>query len=148
MAQSTPPASVAVQQLWASTLPDSSGVPQALARYRGKPVVINFWASWCGPCVQEMPELSALSQQYAAKGIEFAGIAIDSAGNVSAFLSRIAVKYPVYVAGFGGADLVRSFGNASGGLPYTVVVDRAGAVRYAKLGKVDGAELKKILQGL
>jgi thiol-disulfide isomerase/thioredoxin len=144
-AQST---TVAVQKLWADTLPDASGAPQALVRYRGQPVVINFWASWCGPCVQEMPALSSLSQQYAAKGIQFIGIGIDSAANITAFLNKVPVKYPVYVAGFGGAEITRSFGNNVGGLPFTVVVDRAGSVRYSKLGKVDEIELKRILARL
>jgi thiol-disulfide isomerase/thioredoxin len=146
-AQSTDPVA-AVQKLWASSLPDATGTSQALARYRGKPVVVNFWASWCAPCVQEMPALSAMSQQYAPKNIQFIGIGIDTAANIATFLNKVPVKYPVYVAGFGGADISRNLGDAAGGLPYTVVIDRTGVVRYSKLGKVDEAELKQVLARL
>jgi len=149
-AQSTdgPASASAVQKLWASSLPDATGANQALARYRGKPVVVNFWASWCAPCVQEMPALSALSQQYAPKSIQFIGIGVDTAANIATFLNKVPVKYPVYVAGFGGADISRNLGDAAGGLPFTVVIDRTGVVRYSKLGKVDEAELKQVLGSL
>jgi len=149
-AQSTdaPGSAAAVQKLWASSLPDANGTSQALARYRGKPVVVNFWASWCAPCVQEMPALSALSQQYAPKSIQFIGIGVDTAANIATFLNKVPVKYPVYVAGFGGADISRNLGDAAGGLPFTVVIDRTGVVRYSKLGKVDEVELKQVLARL
>lgn len=136
------------QALWASTLPDVAGHNQALAQYKGHPLVVNFWASWCGPCVQEMPELSAIQNQYSQKGIQFIGIGIDSADNIRGFLKKLSVSYPIYVAGFGGADLARAFGNSAGGLPYTVVIDRNGKVRYSKLGQINAAELRQALNTL
>jgi thiol-disulfide isomerase/thioredoxin len=131
--------------LWASTLPDANGHRMNLAGLKGQTLVVNFWASWCGPCVEEMPALSALQAQYASKGIKFVGIGVDSAANINGFLKKVAVSYPIYVAGFGGADLARAFGNTAGGLPFTVVIDRNGRVRYSKLGRVDIAELKQAL---
>jgi thiol-disulfide isomerase/thioredoxin len=142
------PAGDAVAKLWASSLPDPAGRPQSLARFAGQVVVVNFWASWCGPCVEEMPSLAALYNQYRTKGVDFVGIGVDSAANVSKFLATVKVDYPIYVAGFGGADIARQFGNGPGALPFTVIVDRAGKIRYAHLGIVKPGELKRELDRL
>ena len=136
------------QALWASALPNTAGQTQTLSKYKGHPLVVNFWASWCGPCVQEMPELSAMQTRYLPKGIQFVGIGVDSADNIQGFLKKVKVTYPIYVAGFGGADLARAFGNSAGGLPYTVVIDAQGTVRYSKLGRIDAAELRQALNAL
>jgi thiol-disulfide isomerase/thioredoxin len=138
----------AVAQLWKTTPPGASGTSQPLSSFKGKPVVVNFWASWCGPCVKEMPALSALQRDYQKKGITFIGLGVDSEKNINDFLQKVHVDYPVYVTGFGGADLARSFGNNAGGLPFTVVIDAKGAVRLTKLGEVDETELKKTLDAL
>ena len=138
----------AVDQLWKETPPAAAGTSQPLAAYKGKPVVVNFWASWCGPCVKEMPTLSAMQREYEKKGITFIGLGVDSEKNVNDFLKKIPVDYPVYVTGFGGAELARSFGNKAGGLPFTVVIDSDGRVRLTKLGEVDASELKHTLDGL
>jgi thiol-disulfide isomerase/thioredoxin len=131
----------AVGTLWSRSLPDTSGTSQPLAQYRGRTVVLNFWASWCGPCVKEMPALSDLQRRYAQKGVQFVGIGIDSAQNVTQFLEKVKVDYPIYVAGFGGTDIARLFGNTTGGLPFTVLIDKTGRVRYTKLGEIDAATL-------
>jgi thiol-disulfide isomerase/thioredoxin len=138
----------AVEQLWNATPPGASGTSQPLAAFKGKPVVVNFWASWCGPCVKEMPELSAMQREYQKKGITFIGLGVDSEKNINDFLTKVPVAYPVYVTGFGGADLARSFGNNAGGLPFTVVIDSKGAIRSTKLGEVDTAELRRTLDSL
>lgn len=119
-----------------------------LAALRGKPVVVNFWASWCGPCVKEMPTLAALHREYEKKGITFVGLGVDSEKNVNAFLKKVPVDYPIYIAGFGGADLARNFGNNAGALPFTVVIDAKGVIRSTKLGEVDPKELKATLDAL
>ncbi|HTH63011.1 MAG TPA: TlpA disulfide reductase family protein [Paraburkholderia sp.] len=138
----------AVGQLWSAAVTGTDGKPQSLAAYKGRPVVINFWASWCGPCVAEMPELSALQREYAKKGIRFVGLGVDSASNVNAFLQKVKVDYPVYIVGFGGADLARAFGNNAGGLPFTVVIDAKGTVRSTKLGQIKPDELRRTLDAL
>jgi len=144
----TQPSGNAVDQLWKITPPAASGTSQPLAAYKGKPVVVNFWASWCGPCVKEMPTLSALQREYQKKGITFIGLGVDSEKNVNDFLKKVPVDYPVYVTGFGGADLARSFGNNAGGLPFTVVIDSKGTVRSTKLGEVNEGELRHTLDAL
>jgi thiol-disulfide isomerase/thioredoxin len=143
-AASTASAASPVDQLWSAAVTNVDGKPQSLSLLKGHPVVINFWASWCGPCVEEMPALSQLQREYAKKGVEFVGLGVDSDKNVKAFLQKVRVDYPIYVIGFGGADLARAFGNNAGALPFTVVIDAKGVVRSTKLGH----ELKATLDAL
>lgn len=138
----------AVSQLWTAAVTTPDGKPQSLSIYKGHPIVVNFWASWCGPCVEEMPELSALQREYAKKGIQFVGLGVDSATNIQNFLKKVPVDYPIYIAGFGGADVARAFGNNAGGLPYTVVIDANGSVRATKLGQIKTDELRHTLDTL
>ncbi|CAB3650144.1 TlpA family protein disulfide reductase [Paraburkholderia rhynchosiae] len=146
-AQSGPKES-AVAQLWAAPVTTVDGRTQSLSVLKGHPIVVNFWASWCGPCVEEMPALSQLQRDYAKKGIQFVGLGVDSEKNVRNFLQKVKVAYPVYVTGFGGADLARAFGNTAGGLPFTVVIDAQGDIRSTKLGQVDQKALKQTLDSL
>ncbi|MFM0225248.1 TlpA family protein disulfide reductase [Paraburkholderia dipogonis] len=138
----------AVAQLWTAPVTTVDGKPQTLSLLKGHPIVVNFWASWCGPCVEEMPALSQLQRDYAKKGIQFVGLGVDSEKNVQAFLQKVKVAYPVYVTGFGGADLARAFGNTAGGLPFTVVIDAKGNIRSTKLGQIDPQALKQTLDAL
>lgn len=138
----------AVEQLWAAPVTTVDGKPQSLSLLKGHPIVVNFWASWCGPCVEEMPALSQLQREYAKKGIQFVGLGVDSDKNVQAFLQKVKVAYPIYVTGFGGADLARAFGNNAGGLPFTVVIDAKGNIRSTKLGQIDPQALKQTLDAL
>jgi len=142
------PASGAVAQLLEAPLRDIDDHPKTLAPYKGRVLVVNFWASWCGPCVAEMPELVQLHHAYQKKGIQFVGIGVDSRQNVQNFLKKIPVDYPILVSGFGGADLARSLGNTAGALPFTVVIDANGVVRSTKLGQVVPGELSKTLDAL
>jgi thiol-disulfide isomerase/thioredoxin len=137
-----------VQQLWSAPVTNVDGKPQSLSPLKGHPIVVNFWASWCGPCVEEMPVLSQIQREYAKKGIQFVGLGVDSEKNVQSFLQKVKVAYPVYVTGFGGADLARAFGNNAGGLPFTVVIDAKGNVRSTKLGQIDPAALRQTLNAL
>lgn len=141
-------ASNAVDDLFKANVQNAAGTTQSLAAFRGKPIVLNFWASWCGPCVKEMPTLAAMHREYEKKGITFIGLGVDSEKNVNAFLQKVPVDYPIYIAGFGGADLARSFGNTAGALPFTVVIDAKGDIRATKLGEVDQKELKATLDAL
>ncbi|MEX3526146.1 MAG: TlpA disulfide reductase family protein [Burkholderia sp.] len=137
-----------VAALWAASVTDTEGKPQSLANFKGQKVVVNLWASWCGPCVQEMPELVRLSHEYKKRGIRFVGVAVASDKNVQAFLQKVKVDYPVVVSGYAGTDLARNFGNTAGALPFTVVIDASGRVRVTKLGQIQANELKKTLDTL
>lgn len=138
----------AATHLYAQTLNDLSGKPQALAQWKGKPLLVNFWATWCAPCVQEMPELSALANEDAGKRFNVIGVGIDSPSAMNEFASKHNIKYPLYVGGMGGTELSRGFGNPSGGLPFTVLIGADGQVRKTYLGKLKFDELKADLAAL
>lgn len=137
-----------VQALYQQSLPDAQGVPQALARFKGKALLVNFWAPWCAPCVQEMPELSALQTESVGQQVQIIGIGIDSPANIAEFAAKFKIAYPVYVAGMGGTDLSRQFGNSAGGLPYTVLIGADGTVRKTYLGRLKFDQLRADLAAL
>ncbi len=126
----------AVSTFQAVSLPDSAGKPIEMSRFAGRPLVVNFWATWCPPCVEEMPELSALYKERKAKGLQMIGIGIDSAAKVADFAARSPVSYPLVVAGLSGTELARAFGNTTGGLPFTVLIDRHGRIAQRIPGRV------------
>jgi thiol-disulfide isomerase/thioredoxin len=138
----------AVGKLYAQSLNDLSGKPQALAQWKGKPLLVNFWASWCAPCVQEMPELSELAAKDGGKHVNVIGIGIDSPGNLAQFASKIKIAYPLYVGGMGATDLARELGNAKGGLPYTVLIGADGQVRKTYLGRLKFDQLRADIAAL
>ncbi|MBY4897398.1 TlpA disulfide reductase family protein [Cupriavidus sp. AU9028] len=140
-----PAADQAAEQLYRAELPDPAGQPVRFDALRGKTLVVNFWAPWCAPCVEEMPDLAALHQEYQGRNVEFVGIGIDSQSNIARFLEKVPVNYPLAVAGFAGTEMARGFGNAAGGLPYTVVIDPQGAVTLRKMGRISVEELRSAL---
>jgi thiol-disulfide isomerase/thioredoxin len=131
--------------IMALTLPDLAGKPQAMAQWRGKVLVVNYWASWCAPCIEEMPAFSRLQERYAARGVQFVGIGIDDVEKMQAFVRRTPVAYPLLVGDAAGSQTpalqVR-------GLPTTVVIDRAGRLEGSRLGRLDEATLEPILMRL
>ncbi len=126
----------AVTNLYATSLNDLAGKPQPLAQWKGKPLLVNFWASWCAPCVSEMPELSELAAKDGGKHFNVIGIGIDSPTNLAEFARKIKISYPLYVGGMGGTDLARGLGNVNGGLPFTVLIGADGQVRKTYLGRL------------
>ena len=146
----TPPARQALPQdaaerLFAAHFADLDGRPQALAQWRGKTLVVNFWASWCAPCREEMPAFSRLQTRHAGAGVQFVGIAIDSPHNVAEFARRLSVSYPLLIGETDGPALMRALGNVSLALPYTVLIDADGRPRFARLGRLDERELDALL---
>ncbi len=143
-----PAADDAVALLLGQTLPDSTGSPLPLSRFAGRPLVVNFWATWCPPCVEEMPELSDLHRELAPKGVGMVGIGIDTAAKIAEFARKAPVSYPLVVAGMGGTEIARRFGNQAGVLPYTVLVGRDGRVAHRLLGRVDIVRLRAMAVAL
>ncbi|MBB3120534.1 TlpA family protein disulfide reductase [Pseudoduganella violacea] len=137
-----------VQALFSQTMADAAGSQQALSQWKGKTLVVNFWAPWCGPCVQEMPELSELQTASSGKNLQIIGIGIDSPANIAEFAKKFHIAYPVYVAGIGGTELSRQFGNQQGGLPYTVLIGPDGEVKKTYLGRLKFDQLRADLAAM
>ena len=152
--QAAPTAEPAVQTLWVQQWPGPDGQPKSLETLRGQITVVNFWATWCAPCVEEMPALSALYQQIQqASGaprprVEFIGVAIDRADQVAEFARRSPVSYPLVVAGAAGSELGRALGNEAGALPFTAVIDSNGRVVERTIGIVNLEKLRTLLNRL
>lgn len=128
--------------LWQMRFAQPGGGELAMASLRGRPVLLNFWATWCPPCVKEMPEIDRFRTALAARGGEVVGIAVDSPTPVREFLRRTPVGYPIALAGFEGSDLSRRLGNVQGALPFTVLFGRDGRIVQRKLGETNAAELE------
>ena len=125
------------------TLPDAQGNPYPLATLTGKTVVLNFWATWCPPCVEEMPELAALHNEIVPRNGTVIGIGIDSPANIREFASKQRFPYPLLVGGMGGSELSRLLGNPSGALPFTVVISPRGHIAEQILGRIKLPLLRK-----
>jgi thiol-disulfide isomerase/thioredoxin len=138
----------AVSALLSQSLPDVQGKSQPLSQWKGRPMVVNFWATWCAPCVQEMPELSALQSELTSHHIQIVGIGIDSPSNIAEFSRKYNIAYPLYIAGMSGTDLSRLFGNQGGSLPFTVLIGADGQVRKTYLGRLKFDELRRDLASL
>lgn len=127
--------------VWSMEFPQPSGATLSMASLRGRPMVLNFWATWCAPCVKEMPELDRFHRAHAATGWQVVGVAIDQEGPVREFLARVPVGFPIAIAGLPGMELLRALGNPSGALPYTVMFGADGRVQRRKLGETNADEL-------
>jgi thiol-disulfide isomerase/thioredoxin len=139
-----PPADSAdFARLWAARFEQIPSGELTMASLRGKPLVVNFWATWCPPCVKEMPELDRFAQAHAAQGWQVLGLAIDQRSAVQQFLGKTPVRFPIALAGAEGTQWVRELGNPAGGLPFTAVFDAQGRLVQRKLGATDQEELRR-----
>lgn len=134
--------------LLALVLPDADGHPQPLSQWRGKVLVVNFWATWCAPCREEMPQLVAAQSRDGAKGVQFVGIAVDDVDKVRAFSNDIKLNYPALIGGYGAIELSKALGNELSALPFTIVLDRDGRVAHTQLGPLKPAKLDRLLAEL
>ncbi|MBI4289904.1 MAG: TlpA family protein disulfide reductase [Betaproteobacteria bacterium] len=138
----------ALAQLTSSTLRDLSGDPRRLSEWNGKVLVVNFWATWCEPCRQEVPALVRIQSRFEANGLVIAGIAIDSVDKVREFSKQYGINYAVLVGGLDAIELIRGLGNRTGGLPFTLVLDRQGKLVTTHLGRISEAELEQAVKPL
>jgi thiol-disulfide isomerase/thioredoxin len=126
---------------WSLRFERPEGGELALASFRGKPLVINFWATWCPPCIKELPAFDQVHRTHGPRGVQVIGLAVDGPTPVRQFLARQPVSFPIGLAGLEGTNLTRELGNTAGGLPFTVVFDRQGTLRHRKLGQTAFDEL-------
>lgn len=129
------------EDLWRLSFDTPSGSTLALQTLRGRPLLLNFWATWCPPCIDELPLLDSFYRENSGKGWQVLGLAIDQPSAVRTFLQKTPVSFPVGLAGMGGTELSKALGNLSGGLPFTVVVGASGEVLQRRMGRVTAAEL-------
>ncbi|KQP48682.1 TlpA disulfide reductase family protein [Pseudorhodoferax sp. Leaf274] len=129
--------------LWAlqSERPDGGTLP--MAGFRGRPLLVNFWAPWCPPCVEELPMIDAFFGQHGANGWQVVGLAVDKPAAVQKFLGKTPVSFPVGILGLAGLSVVKELGNTAGGLPFTLVLDAAGHVVERKIGQITPVDLQR-----
>lgn len=127
------------------TLPDPDGKDESLSQWKGKVLVVNFWATWCAPCREEMPMFTRIQRESGSKGVQFVGIAVDQADKVKQFAAELGLNYPALIGGYGAMELSKSLGNTIMALPFTVIVDREGRVAHTQLGPLKEQQLASIL---
>lgn len=135
------PENGALAALWALEAELPSGGTYKLGKLKGKPLVVNFWATWCPPCIEEMPLLDAFYRKNVAKGWQMIGLAADNANAVTKFLGKTPVQFPTPLAGLAGIELSRTLGNLSGALPFTVVINSQGAIALRHMGKLSAEQI-------
>ncbi|MHB9101409.1 MAG: TlpA family protein disulfide reductase [Sulfuricella sp.] len=136
---------ISAEPVFAASFMDLDDKLQPLKQWRGKVVVLNFWAPWCPPCREEIPDFIKMQDKYRERGLVFIGVALDEKIKVQAFADEIGVNYPILLGEMDAVDLARKIGNRLGGLPFTVVIDRSGRIVASAVGGLNQARLEKIV---
>lgn len=127
---------------WSMSFDTPDGQSLAMNTFRGKPLLVNFWGTWCPPCIEELPLLDSFYGANKSRGWQVLGLAVDQPSAVRKWLQAKPLAFAVGMAGLGGTELSKAMGNTAGSLPFTVVFDAAGQMQYRKIGKVTPEELK------
>lgn len=133
---------------YATSFPDLQGKSRALGEWQGKIIVLNLWATWCGPCREEIPVMIKIQEKYRDRGVVFLGLALDEKLPVEKYAEEMGINYPVLLDDMASSEFARRIGNKNGLLPYTVLVDRSGKIVTTKLGGVDEKFLEQMLAPL
>lgn len=136
---------ISSEPVFAASLRDLDDKLQPLKQWRGKVVVLNFWAPWCPPCREEIPDFIKLQDKYRERGLVFIGVALDEKIKVQAFADEIGINYPILLGEMEAVDLAKKIGNRLGGLPFTVVIDRDGRIVASAVGGLSLERLEKIV---
>ncbi len=142
------PPSGAAAVLLAATFEDLGGGRRSVGEWRGKVLVVNFWATWCAPCREEIPEFVQLQEQFRDRGVQFVGIAVDQRDAVERFAREFGINYPVLVGSLDAIEVSKAAGNRVGALPFTAILGRDGELAKVHLGKLDAATLSPLLRQL
>ena len=127
--------------MWDMRFERPEGGELVMQSLRGKPLLINFWATWCAPCIKEMPEIDQFAREFGKLQGQVLGLAIDGATPVRQFLTKVKVGFPIGLGGLDGTDLIHQLGNLQGSLPFTVLIDADGQVVQRKMGETGFQEL-------
>lgn len=128
-------------EFWALRLETPEGRPLALDQFKGAPLLVNFWATWCPPCIEELPLLNEFHRENSAKGWQVIGLAVDQLASVRTFLGKQILSFPVAMAGATGTSLSKSLGNTAGGLPFSVIFGADGRIIARKIGRLTAQDL-------
>ena len=136
-----------IDDLWRQEFVRLQGGMLRMSSLRGRPLILNFWATWCPPCIEELPLLSDFYRENSSNGWQVLGLAIDRLDSVERFLAHSPVSFPVAMAGNTGIEMTRSLGNLVGGLPFTVVFGADGMVTHRKMGRISPGDLRSWVTG-
>ncbi|MSQ21083.1 MAG: TlpA family protein disulfide reductase [Betaproteobacteria bacterium] len=142
----TAPTPLVDQRFLATPFVDLSGKTRTMEEWKGRVVLVNFWATWCAPCREEMPALQQTQAEFAHRGFEVVGIALDNAEATGRFVAEFKIGYPILIGYMGMIDLMRQLGNKSGALPYSVVLDRQGEVAKSHLGLLTLQKMRDLVE--
>ena len=143
-----PPDSVAGHRRPAFDLPDVHGQAVSIARWDGRVIVLNFWATWCGPCRTEIPLLNTLQKNFAARGVQIVGVAVDNNTAVKQFMRSVPIDYPVLIGDQEAIEVIEAYGNRAGALPYTAFITRAGIIDSMASGALTEDYARKSIERL
>jgi thiol-disulfide isomerase/thioredoxin len=132
---------MAPASFWDASFDSPTGGALAMRAFQGRPLLLNFWATWCPPCIDELPLIDAFYRQNSSNRWQVLGLAIDQPSAVRTFLNRMPLAFPIGLAGLEGTELGKSFGNTGGVLPFSVALSGSGAVRRRKMGRLAPADL-------
>jgi thiol-disulfide isomerase/thioredoxin len=135
---------IAPAALFGAPFTDAGGVPHTLGEFDGQVIVVNFWATWCAPCREEMPAFQRLHERWAGRGVRFVGLSEEESGPVKTFASRWGIRYPLWIGATVG-ELGQRLGNRTRVLPFTVVIDRRGRPAKTRVGAYSEGELDAVL---
>ena len=138
----------ATQAFWNASMQTLDGSTIVMRKFHGRPLLLNFWATWCPPCVEELPLLNRFYAQNSAKGWQVLGLAIDQPSALRKFLDRLPLEFPVALAGLTGTELGRALGNQAGGLPFTVLFGADGNILQRKMGQVTEKDLDQWIKAI
>ena len=133
-------------QMTEFALPDLEGKSHNIKEWRGNLILLNFWATWCPPCHEEMPLLTAMQDRYGSQGLQIIGVAIDRAEAVNEYRRTMRINYPILLGGYDAGDILAQYGNTKGALPYSVFITPQGQVAARKFGAYTSGELESLIQ--